>query len=65
MITKFSISNMAHTLATEQFEERCTLLDSRLTEALQTALRSEKRLSKKGEQRVVTMFCNILENGGK
>lgn len=64
-MTKFSMMNIAHDLATVEFNERCTLLDSRLTEALQTALRGEKRLSKKGEMRVVTTFCNILENGGK
>lgn len=63
LMTKFSFNNIAHDLATVEFEERCKLLDSRLTEALQTALRGEKRLSKKGELRVVTKFCDILENG--
>lgn len=60
LMTKFSFNNISHMLATAEFNERCTLLDSRLTEALQTALQSEKRLSKKGEQRVVNMFCDIL-----
>ena len=51
--------NIAHTMATEDFNKRCEVLDSRLTEALKTAI-GEERISSKREQRIVNRFCDIL-----
>lgn len=58
-MTRFSMLNIAHTMATEDFNERCELLDSRLTEALKTAI-GEERISSTREQRIVNRFCDIL-----
>lgn len=60
MLTQFTITNLAQKLATEDFNKRCALLDTRLEDALTKALNSEKRMSVKSRQRVIDMFCKIL-----
>ena len=60
MLTHFTITNIAQTLADEEFRKRCALLDTRLEDTLTKALNSEKRMSVKSRQRVIDMFCEIL-----
>jgi len=61
MITNYSITNMAHILATTEFNERCELLDTRLKEALEMAI-GEERIGVKRMQRICDRFCEVLEN---
>ena len=61
LITKHSISLIAHNLATKDFNERCELLDSRLKDALTKAI-GEERISQARMERIVNRFCEVLEN---
>ena len=61
LITPFTITNLAHTLATEDFNERCELLDARLKDALEKAI-GEERISQVRMDRIVNRFCEVLEN---
>ena len=60
LMTKFSLNNIAHMMATAEFNERCVLLDTQLEDALTIALNSEKRMSNLSRKRVVDKFCKIL-----
>jgi len=62
MITKHSMSLIAHNLATTDFNERCELLDTRLKDALEIAIGCEKRVSHKGMLRIINRFCEVIEN---
>jgi len=61
LITPFTITNLAHTLATEDFNERCEVLDSRLKDALTKAI-GEEKISQVRMDRIVNRFCEVLEN---
>ena len=61
LITPFTITNLAHTLATEDFNERCDVLDSKIKGALETAI-GEEHISQIRMQRIVDRFCELIEN---
>lgn len=58
-MTKFSMLNIAHALATTEFNERCDTLDNKLESALKKAFENE-HISAIRAERIVQRFCDIL-----
>ena len=59
MLSKVSMTLMAHMLATKDFEERCDKLDDRLEKALNEAF-SEEFISKERRERIINKFCELV-----